>query len=159
MSSGVTTCFSSVSHSCILWQANCTLGYWDSRLWLQFQSKVKVQKPDVASPGAYNYHVAAPPNCLFSLFAFFSSQLLVLEVLSIPLRIALVPTCPDQYLLAGCESGCFAWNIKLDKEQKSRWEPKDGGMHLLSITKSSSSKGFTTNQGGPSKKSSMSYQI
>lgn len=50
----------------------------------------------------------------------FFSQLLVLETASIPLRIALVPTCPEQYLLAGCEDGCFAWNIKLDKGQKSR---------------------------------------
>ncbi|NXJ90298.1 LRWD1 protein, partial [Corythaixoides concolor] len=53
-------------------------------------------------------------------YNFKASQLLVLEALSVPLRIALVPTCPDQYLLAGCEGGCFAWNIKLDKEQKSR---------------------------------------
>jgi len=53
-------------------------------------------------------------------WGFFFSQLLVLEGGSVPLRIALVPTCPDQYLLAGCEGGCFAWNINLDKEQKSR---------------------------------------
>ncbi|KFQ24739.1 Leucine-rich repeat and WD repeat-containing protein 1 [Mesitornis unicolor] len=53
-------------------------------------------------------------------YNFKASQLLVLEALSIPLRIALVLTCPDQYLLAGCEDGCFAWNIKLDKKQKSR---------------------------------------
>ncbi|NXT81757.1 LRWD1 protein, partial [Zapornia atra] len=57
------------------------------------------------------------PDCEYN---FKASQLLVLEVLSIPLRIALVPTCPEQYLLAGCEDGCFAWNIKLDKEQKNR---------------------------------------
>ncbi|NWR64019.1 LRWD1 protein, partial [Bucorvus abyssinicus] len=57
------------------------------------------------------------PDCDYN---FKASQLLVLEVLSIPLRIALVPPCPEQYLLAGCESGCFAWNIKLDKDQKSR---------------------------------------
>ncbi|KFV82960.1 Leucine-rich repeat and WD repeat-containing protein 1 [Struthio camelus australis] len=57
------------------------------------------------------------PDCDYN---FKASQLLVLEALSIPLRIALVPTCPDQYLLAGCEEGCFTWNIKLDKEQKSR---------------------------------------
>ncbi|NXG31080.1 LRWD1 protein, partial [Dromaius novaehollandiae] len=57
------------------------------------------------------------PDCDYN---FKASQLLVLEALSIPLRIALVPTCPDQYLLAGCEDGCFTWNIKLDKEQKSR---------------------------------------
>ncbi|NXL43113.1 LRWD1 protein, partial [Podilymbus podiceps] len=57
------------------------------------------------------------PDCDYN---FKASQLLVLEARSIPLRIALVPTCPDQYLLAGCEDSCFAWNIKLDKEQKSR---------------------------------------
>ncbi|NXX56992.1 LRWD1 protein, partial [Scopus umbretta] len=72
------------------------------------------------------------PDCDYN---FKASQLLVLEALSIPLRIALVPTCPDQYLLAGCESGCFAWNIKLDKEQKSRpfeaifqFPDEDGGI-------------------------------
>ncbi|XP_061868607.1 leucine-rich repeat and WD repeat-containing protein 1 [Colius striatus] len=57
------------------------------------------------------------PDCDYS---FNASQLLVLEVFSIPLRLALVPTCPEQYLLAGCEGGCFVWNIKLDKTQKSR---------------------------------------
>ncbi|NWV07420.1 LRWD1 protein, partial [Ptilonorhynchus violaceus] len=57
------------------------------------------------------------PDCDYN---FKASQLLVLEAASIPLRIALVPTCPEQYLLAGCEGGCFAWNIKLDKGQKSR---------------------------------------
>ncbi|NXL60303.1 LRWD1 protein, partial [Chordeiles acutipennis] len=57
------------------------------------------------------------PDCDYN---FKASQLLVLEALSIPLRIALVPTCPEQYLLAGCEGGCLAWNIKLDKEQKCR---------------------------------------
>ncbi|NXV50460.1 LRWD1 protein, partial [Uria aalge] len=72
------------------------------------------------------------PDCDYN---FKASQLLVLEALSIPLRMALVPTCPDQYLLAGCEGGCFAWNIKLDKEQKSRpfeaifqFPDEDGGM-------------------------------
>ncbi|NWW30600.1 LRWD1 protein, partial [Panurus biarmicus] len=57
------------------------------------------------------------PDCDYN---FKASQLLVLETASIPLRIALVPTCPEQYLLAGCEDGCFAWNIKLDKGQKTR---------------------------------------
>ncbi|NXA35224.1 LRWD1 protein, partial [Eudromia elegans] len=57
------------------------------------------------------------PDCDYN---FKASQLLVLEAVSVPLRIALVPTCPDQYLLAGCEEGCFTWNIKLDKEQKNR---------------------------------------
>ncbi|NXO48957.1 LRWD1 protein, partial [Aramus guarauna] len=72
------------------------------------------------------------PDCDYN---FKASQLLVLEALSIPLRIALVPTCPDQYLLAGCEGGCFAWNIKLDKDQKSRpfeaifqFPDEDGGL-------------------------------
>uniref|UniRef100_A0A8C3U9D7 Leucine-rich repeat and WD repeat-containing protein 1 n=1 Tax=Catharus ustulatus TaxID=91951 RepID=A0A8C3U9D7_CATUS len=57
------------------------------------------------------------PDCDYN---FKASQLLVLETTSIPLRIALLPSCPEQYLLAGCEGGCFAWNIKLDKGQKSR---------------------------------------
>ncbi|NXJ62481.1 LRWD1 protein, partial [Rostratula benghalensis] len=72
------------------------------------------------------------PDCDYN---FKASQLLRLETLSIPLRIALVPTCPDHYLLAGCEDGCFAWNIKLDKEQKSRpfeavfqFPNEDGGL-------------------------------
>ncbi|NXD72051.1 LRWD1 protein, partial [Eolophus roseicapillus] len=75
------------------------------------------------------------PDCDYN---FKASQLLVLEVLSIPLRIALVPTCPDQYLLAGCEGGCFAWNIKLDKEQRRRpfeatfqFPDEDGSMTTL----------------------------
>ncbi|NXK44394.1 LRWD1 protein, partial [Chauna torquata] len=57
------------------------------------------------------------PDCDYN---FKASQLLVLECFSVPLRIALLPTCPEQYLLAGCEEGCFTWNIKLEKEQKSR---------------------------------------
>ncbi|EMP28876.1 Leucine-rich repeat and WD repeat-containing protein 1 [Chelonia mydas] len=57
------------------------------------------------------------PDCDYN---FKASQLMVLEVASIPLRIALVPSCPDQFLLAGCEEGCFAWDIRLDKPQKSR---------------------------------------
>ncbi|NWH64987.1 LRWD1 protein, partial [Geococcyx californianus] len=57
------------------------------------------------------------PDCDYN---FKASQLLLLEALSVPLRLALVPVCPDQYLLAGCEDGCFAWNIKLDKRQKTR---------------------------------------
>uniref|UniRef100_A0A663E1W1 Leucine-rich repeat and WD repeat-containing protein 1 n=1 Tax=Aquila chrysaetos chrysaetos TaxID=223781 RepID=A0A663E1W1_AQUCH len=67
------------------------------------------------------------PDCDYN---FKASQLLVLEAISIPLRIAPVPTCPDQYLLAGCESGCFAWNIKLDKEQKTifQFPDEDGGI-------------------------------
>ncbi|NXP76873.1 LRWD1 protein, partial [Ramphastos sulfuratus] len=53
-------------------------------------------------------------------YNFKASQLLLLEAPSVPLRIALVPTCLEQYLLAGCESGCCTWNIKLDKDKKSR---------------------------------------
>ncbi|NXS57707.1 LRWD1 protein, partial [Brachypteracias leptosomus] len=72
------------------------------------------------------------PDCDYN---FKASQLLVLETVSVPLRLALVPTCPDQYLLAGCEGGCFAWNIKLDKDKKSRpfealfqFPDEDGGV-------------------------------
>ncbi|NWR76735.1 LRWD1 protein, partial [Centropus unirufus] len=72
------------------------------------------------------------PDCDYN---FKASQLLVLEAISIPLRLALVPTSPEQYLLAGCEDGCFAWNIKLDKKQKNRpfeaafqFPDEDGGM-------------------------------
>ncbi|XP_053940979.1 leucine-rich repeat and WD repeat-containing protein 1 isoform X2 [Cuculus canorus] len=72
------------------------------------------------------------PDCDYN---FKASQLLVLEARSVPLRLALVPTCPEQHLLAGCEDGCFAWNIKLDKKQKNRpfeavfqFPDEDGGM-------------------------------
>ncbi|NWS71572.1 LRWD1 protein, partial [Crotophaga sulcirostris] len=72
------------------------------------------------------------PDCDYN---FKASQLLMLEVPSVPLRLALVPTCPEQYLLAGCENGCFTWNIKLDKKQKNRpyeaafqFPDEDGGM-------------------------------
>ncbi|NXG70820.1 LRWD1 protein, partial [Baryphthengus martii] len=72
------------------------------------------------------------PDCDYN---FKASQLLVLEALSVPLRIALVPTCPEQYLLAGCEGGCFAWNIKPETDKKSRpfealfqFPDKDGGV-------------------------------
>uniref|UniRef100_A0A8D0H3D8 Leucine-rich repeat and WD repeat-containing protein 1 n=1 Tax=Sphenodon punctatus TaxID=8508 RepID=A0A8D0H3D8_SPHPU len=57
------------------------------------------------------------PDCDYN---FKESQLMVLEAVSIPLRLALVPSCPDRYLLAGCEQGCLAWDIGLDKPQKSR---------------------------------------
>ncbi|XP_059573019.1 leucine-rich repeat and WD repeat-containing protein 1 isoform X2 [Alligator mississippiensis] len=57
------------------------------------------------------------PDCDYN---FKASQLLVMEAVSVPLRIALVPSCPDQYLLAGCEDGCFAWDIRVDRPQKNR---------------------------------------
>nr|XP_020660686.1 leucine-rich repeat and WD repeat-containing protein 1 isoform X2 [Pogona vitticeps] len=58
------------------------------------------------------------PDCDYN---FKERQLLVLETIATPLRIALVPSCPDRYLVAGCEQGCFAWDIRLDdKQQKNR---------------------------------------
>ncbi|XP_044285881.1 leucine-rich repeat and WD repeat-containing protein 1 [Varanus komodoensis] len=58
------------------------------------------------------------PDCDYN---FKERQLLVLETVTTPLRIALVPSCPDRYLVAGCEQGCFAWDIRLDdRQQKNR---------------------------------------
>ncbi|XP_066490840.1 leucine-rich repeat and WD repeat-containing protein 1 [Tiliqua scincoides] len=58
------------------------------------------------------------PDCDYN---FKERQLMVLETIATPLRIALVPSCPDRYLVAGCEQGCFAWDIRLDEKlQKSR---------------------------------------
>ncbi|XP_063002687.1 leucine-rich repeat and WD repeat-containing protein 1 [Elgaria multicarinata webbii] len=58
------------------------------------------------------------PDCDYN---FKERQLMVLETIATPLRIALVPSCPDRYLVAGCEEGCFAWDIRLDdKLQKNR---------------------------------------
>nr|XP_034995010.1 leucine-rich repeat and WD repeat-containing protein 1 isoform X3 [Zootoca vivipara] len=54
-------------------------------------------------------------------YNFKERHLMVLETIATPLRIALVPSCPDRYLVAGCEQGCFAWDIRLDeKQQKNR---------------------------------------
>ncbi|XP_036623492.1 leucine-rich repeat and WD repeat-containing protein 1 [Trichosurus vulpecula] len=61
---------------------------------------------DIGLPD-YNYH-------------FRPSQLLVLDTSATPLRLCPVPSCPDRYLLAGCEDGCFAWDIRLDESQKRR---------------------------------------
>ncbi|XP_064425107.1 leucine-rich repeat and WD repeat-containing protein 1 isoform X2 [Latimeria chalumnae] len=49
------------------------------------------------------------------------SQLLVLETDSTPLRMNLVPSCLDQYLLAACDDGCFAWDISLKKQEGRRF--------------------------------------
>ncbi|XP_013923097.1 PREDICTED: leucine-rich repeat and WD repeat-containing protein 1 [Thamnophis sirtalis] len=58
------------------------------------------------------------PDCDYN---FQERQLMVLDTISTPLRIALVPSCPDRFLVAGCEQGCFAWDIRLDdKPQKNR---------------------------------------
>ncbi|KAG8450740.1 hypothetical protein GDO86_003133 [Hymenochirus boettgeri] len=57
------------------------------------------------------------PDCEYN---FRASQLLTLDTTDVPLRICLVPSCPDEYLLAACEDGCFAWDIRLDKKQGRR---------------------------------------
>ncbi|XP_078404528.1 leucine-rich repeat and WD repeat-containing protein 1 isoform X1 [Cetorhinus maximus] len=57
------------------------------------------------------------PDCDYN---FRVSQLLVLKVCSVPLKMSLVPTCPDQYLVAACEGGCFAWDITLTKYEGKR---------------------------------------
>ncbi|KAM8976615.1 leucine-rich repeat and WD repeat-containing protein 1 isoform 2-T2 [Pelodytes ibericus] len=57
------------------------------------------------------------PDCEYN---FRASPLLTLDTTSTPLRICPVPACPDQYLLAGCEDGCFVWDIKLTKNQGKR---------------------------------------
>ncbi|XP_051891732.1 leucine-rich repeat and WD repeat-containing protein 1 isoform X2 [Pristis pectinata] len=44
-------------------------------------------------------------------YRFQASRLLVLNSCSTPLKMSLVPTCPDHYLVAACEKGCFAWDI------------------------------------------------
>ncbi|XP_043858025.1 leucine-rich repeat and WD repeat-containing protein 1 isoform X2 [Dromiciops gliroides] len=53
-------------------------------------------------------------------YNFRPSQLLMLDASATPLRLCPVPSCPDHYLLAGCEDGCFAWDIRLDEPQKRR---------------------------------------
>ncbi|XP_072285669.1 leucine-rich repeat and WD repeat-containing protein 1 [Pyxicephalus adspersus] len=54
------------------------------------------------------------PDCEYN---FRASQLLTVDVPSTPLRLSLVPPSLDQYLLAGCEDGCYVWDITLDKRQ------------------------------------------
>ncbi|XP_030041722.1 leucine-rich repeat and WD repeat-containing protein 1 [Microcaecilia unicolor] len=53
-------------------------------------------------------------------YNFKASQLLTLETCSTPLRMSLVPACPERYLLAACENGCFAWEIGLEKREGRR---------------------------------------
>ncbi|KAM6155177.1 leucine-rich repeat and WD repeat-containing protein 1 [Rhynchocyon petersi] len=53
-------------------------------------------------------------------YEFQASQLLTLDTTSIPLRLCPVASCPDAYLLAGCEGGCFCWDVRLDQPQKRR---------------------------------------
>ena len=48
------------------------------------------------------------------------SQLLTLDTASIALRLCPVASCPDAYLLAGCEGGCCCWDVRLDQPQKRR---------------------------------------
>ncbi|XP_072909846.1 leucine-rich repeat and WD repeat-containing protein 1 isoform X2 [Hemitrygon akajei] len=53
-------------------------------------------------------------------YRFQASRLLVLNSCSTPLKMSLVPTCPDHYLVAACEEGCFAWNITPAKLERKR---------------------------------------
>ncbi|KAM5330875.1 leucine-rich repeat and WD repeat-containing protein 1 [Glossophaga mutica] len=53
-------------------------------------------------------------------YNFQASQLLTLDTTSTPLRLCPVASCPDAYLLAGCEAGCCCWNVRLDQPQKRR---------------------------------------
>uniref|UniRef100_A0A9L0SIE2 Leucine-rich repeat and WD repeat-containing protein 1 n=1 Tax=Equus caballus TaxID=9796 RepID=A0A9L0SIE2_HORSE len=53
-------------------------------------------------------------------YEFQASQLLTLDTTSIPLRLCPVASCPDAYLLAGCEGGCCCWDVRLDQPQKRR---------------------------------------
>ncbi|RXM97378.1 Leucine-rich repeat and WD repeat-containing protein 1 [Acipenser ruthenus] len=53
-------------------------------------------------------------------YKFKVSQLLVLEAASIPLHLRLVPSAPEQHLLAGCEDGLLLFDIQLSKNQLKR---------------------------------------
>lgn len=53
-------------------------------------------------------------------YKFQASQLLTLSCSSVPLRLCPVATCPDSFLLAGCEGGCGCWDVRLDQPQKQR---------------------------------------
>ncbi|XP_016002008.2 leucine-rich repeat and WD repeat-containing protein 1 [Rousettus aegyptiacus] len=53
-------------------------------------------------------------------YEFQASQLLTLDTTSTPLRVCPVASCPDAYLLAGCEGGCCCWDVRLDQPQKRR---------------------------------------
>uniref|UniRef100_A0A667INL2 Leucine-rich repeat and WD repeat-containing protein 1 n=1 Tax=Lynx canadensis TaxID=61383 RepID=A0A667INL2_LYNCA len=53
-------------------------------------------------------------------YEFQASQLLTLDAASIPLRLCPVASCPEAYLLAGCEGGCCCWDVRLDQPQKRR---------------------------------------
>ncbi|KAK6473478.1 leucine-rich repeat and WD repeat-containing protein 1 [Huso huso] len=53
-------------------------------------------------------------------YKFKVSQLLVLEATSIPLHLRLVPSAPEQHLLAGCEDGLLLFDIQLSKNQLKR---------------------------------------
>ncbi|XP_072099341.1 leucine-rich repeat and WD repeat-containing protein 1 [Mobula birostris] len=53
-------------------------------------------------------------------YRFQARRLLVLNNSSTPLKMSLVPTCPDHYLVAACEGGCFAWDITPAKLEGKR---------------------------------------
>lgn len=50
-------------------------------------------------------------------YNFRASQLLTLDTPSTPLRLCLVPSSVDQYLLAGCDDGCYVWDITLNNQK------------------------------------------
>ncbi|XP_063812136.1 leucine-rich repeat and WD repeat-containing protein 1 [Pseudophryne corroboree] len=76
-------------------------------------------------------------------YNFRSSQLLMLDTTSPPLRLCPVPATPDEYLLAACEDGCFVFDITLNKQQGRRShvvefsfpiykkESKDADFHII----------------------------
>ncbi|XP_019502464.1 PREDICTED: leucine-rich repeat and WD repeat-containing protein 1 isoform X2 [Hipposideros armiger] len=53
-------------------------------------------------------------------YEFQASQLLTLDTTSTPLRLCPVASCPNDYLLAGCEGGCCCWDVRLDQPRKRR---------------------------------------
>ncbi|RXM95047.1 Leucine-rich repeat and WD repeat-containing protein 1 [Acipenser ruthenus] len=66
-------------------------------------------------------------------YKFKVSQLLVLEAASIPLHLRLVPSAPEQHLLAGCEDGLLLFDIQLSKNQLKRQD-------LLNLSKATLSE-------------------
>lgn len=65
-----------------------------------------------ARGGAPGLDLHVPPN--------HSTPLLTLDAASIPLRLCPVASCPDTYLMAGCEGGCCCWDIRLNQPDKKR---------------------------------------
>lgn len=53
---------------------------------------------------------------------FFHSKLLVLEMGSTPLHLALLPASPDTHLLSGCDDGLYIFDIQLSKNTQKRFD-------------------------------------